>query len=647
MRIIEQIVDYLLQQGALTTEDEQYLSDSGYIRPRSWLAPDEVRASAGESADGSAAIEGESPHEGLISQLERGAASRSRRRGGPLHRLSAQTIGARIRAARPAWRDRLNGLLPLARVLQPGIDAVEAPLAIGRLEPGPLADAIARLLTERKGRLSELWDALCVDDYHGLVPEKSAGPAVEAWNALLRADGLLDLDRHTWLLRYRQCAWVFQLRCAQIRLLKALGILVARRDPALERALVSDAHPTGFWTLALLYNGRRILQGHPAGEPLPYLSECAPTVPLPSAACLGRAAGLAAGMDHEGLIALLRASTRPQWRATVLDYKNDRITVRDVRDAHTILFTVPNAGFCDVSRDGRRLAVVMKDSSLHVYDTLTGMSACVNDGKPFGARRPIFCADGATLAAIVHDDGIWELNFYGAVSLQLRCSRDLSCETGGSGPRLETAVRGDLLAITRQDMVQVWDVRTASLVAEITAHAYYPPQAVAMSPDGRTIVTVCSSGVENVSRLYAEQLPKRRAKTHRSHARIIGEVNHGYTYHMLYALDSHTVACSFEDGTITLFDLDTRAVRKEWKAHATHATSLDVSEDGSLLLSAGEDGRARLWDTRSAALLQEFDLKRAEKAKLGQAHLRPVLRELLLVCPKAWRQPYPSRRVAT
>ena len=89
MRIIEQIVDYLLQQGALTTEDEQYLSDSGYIRPRSWLAPDEVRASAGASADGSAAIEGECPHQGLISQLERGPASRSRRRGGPLHRLAS------------------------------------------------------------------------------------------------------------------------------------------------------------------------------------------------------------------------------------------------------------------------------------------------------------------------------------------------------------------------------------------------------------------------------------------------------------------------------------------------------------------------------------------------------------------------------
>lgn len=34
MRIIEQIVDYLFEQGTLSAEDEQYLADGGYIRAR-------------------------------------------------------------------------------------------------------------------------------------------------------------------------------------------------------------------------------------------------------------------------------------------------------------------------------------------------------------------------------------------------------------------------------------------------------------------------------------------------------------------------------------------------------------------------------------------------------------------------------------
>src|SRR5438067_13516731 len=130
MRIIEQIVDYLLQQGSLSTEDEQYLADAGYIRPRSWLTPDEVRAAPREAADSSTPAKGDDPHAALVSELERAEASRAGRRGAPLPGLRAQAIAARIRAARPAWRDRLKGLLPLARAISPGIDAEDAPLTV-------------------------------------------------------------------------------------------------------------------------------------------------------------------------------------------------------------------------------------------------------------------------------------------------------------------------------------------------------------------------------------------------------------------------------------------------------------------------------------------------------------------------------------
>jgi WD40 repeat protein len=157
------------------------------------------------------------------------------------------------------------------------------------------------------------------------------------------------------------------------------------------------------------------------------------------------------------------------------------------------------------------------------------------------------------------------------------------------------------------------------------------------------IVTACSDGSDQGVDLYAAHLPKRRARAYRGTARRIGGAEHGYVYHMLFAPDGRTVVSAYEDGTISLFDVSSRAIRKEWRAHNKAASSLDMNEDGSLLLSAGEDAAVCLWDLRSGELLQRIDLAR-EKAKLGQALLRPVPRELQLVCPSAWRQPFPSRK---
>ena len=334
----------------------------------------------GQAAGGSAPAERKDPHEALVAELERGAVTRYRRRGAPVARLRAQTIVARIRAARPAWRKRLCGLLPLARAIEPEIDANEAPLALSRLEAGTLADAMARLLAERKGWLPELWDALCLDDFHGLVTEKGAGPALDAWNALLRASCLQGL---------RPARLDTAVPAVRV------GLPASRRSNSPAGGSGHSVHPArpgpGAGAHARpapdrLLGARSALQwqadyqGHPVGAAALSLRvySLGPAalcrVPRPG----GRPRGADGARRPDRAASRLQPSAMAHHRHAVQRLEA-HITVRNLHDPEKALLSVPAAGLCDVSPDGLRLATVMNDSSLHVYDIESG--ACETGGR--------------------------------------------------------------------------------------------------------------------------------------------------------------------------------------------------------------------------------------------------------------------------
>ncbi len=65
---------------------------------------------------------------------------------------------------------------------------------------------------------------------------------------------------------------------------------------------------------------------------------------------------------------------------------------------------------------------------------------------------------------------------------------------------------------------------------------------------------------------------------------------------MAFSPDGGSLATASYDGHIGLFDVASGNNRKMFPAHEGRVTSIAFNQQGNLLLSAGNDGRLRLWD---------------------------------------------------
>lgn len=71
---------------------------------------------------------------------------------------------------------------------------------------------------------------------------------------------------------------------------------------------------------------------------------------------------------------------------------------------------------------------------------------------------------------------------------------------------------------------------------------------------------------------------------------------------------SGLTAAACEDGFIRVLDFRTNKVVQSWQAHQEAVSSLDLTPDGSTLVSGGHDGFLRLWDLRRGTKLGEKEL---------------------------------------
>jgi WD40 repeat protein len=285
--------------------------------------------------------------------------------------------------------------------------------------------------------------------------------------------------------------------------------------------------------------------------------------------------------------------------------------------------------------DGKRLLAIAQDQSLCVYDASSGEPALVLRDQGETLARLAVSPDNFFVAACarwrkrlrVLDGRPWPVVLLGREPAAVWCvahapggrtlawgsaqGRVCLLDTRSATPRhrfqahagivrrLSFSPDGRKLATAGGDrLVKLWDVTTGRLESELAGHTG-AVEAALWAPDGRTLIT---AGADGDIRLW-DVADARELAVRTAHPSPI--------YCLALAGDGRALASAGLDRTIKLHDIapdrGPEAIRElsSWKAHEALVADLVFAPapragGSSLLVSAGWDGKVKLWDTATS-----------------------------------------------
>ena len=140
-------------------------------------------------------------------------------------------------------------------------------------------------------------------------------------------------------------------------------------------------------------------------------------------------------------------------------------------------------------------------------------------------------------------------------------------------------------------ILRLWDVNTGSLLKTFKGHTIWV-NSVRFSPDGKTIV---SGGSDKTIHLWDAETGG-NIQTFKGHTGSVNSVR--------FSPDGQTIASGSEDGTVRLWDVKTGRQVKALKGHTNHVRIVSFSSDGQTIASGSSDKTVRLWDTETGEQIQ-------------------------------------------
>jgi WD40 repeat protein len=238
-------------------------------------------------------------------------------------------------------------------------------------------------------------------------------------------------------------------------------------------------------------------------------------------------------------------------------------------------------------RDGRRLAAVLSDGCIAIWDVATGTRLRVLRGHAEPVLSLSFDPQGNFLAATNYG----ELCFWNT-----HCAQGSRMLAGGTTPvhALAVAREGDLVAAAFADgTIRFWDPASEELRSTIAGNGQ-PVWSVDFSPDGRQIVTAG----EDSARVY-DVASGRQMREFTEHTRPLRSA--------VFAPDGRRIASAGLDRVVRVWDASSGQVQASFPVEGRSITSLAFCPTGSRLAAGGRNGGVTVWDLPTGQALWQTD----------------------------------------
>ncbi len=288
----------------------------------------------------------------------------------------------------------------------------------------------------------------------------------------------------------------------------------------------------------------------------------------------------------------------------------DLATNKHLRDLPEINNGINHVAF---SPDGKRLAVLQGDGTVHLCDPRTGKeSTTVGGGNVFafvfapgGKKMALGTAEGIVLYDLEADKEQHKLTGYQGQNAAM----NFNGQQQGLGASIAFAPDGQTIAGTAGAMVRLWSVETGKEIRPIEEGHATGVSSVAVSPDGKWLASLgddlkllmWDAATGKVVRQCDN--PAEDANNPNALVNLLGVASGGLA--LQFAPDGKTLAGALHDGSVQLWDATSgKTLRKIGQMGV--GPSLAFAVNGKALATGSGDGRVIWWDVASGKQLRQF-----------------------------------------